>query len=304
MMASFMRRCSARVTMAALPVRRGQPLEQGDARARPRRPPPRARWAGAAGDRRRARPDRPAGAPGSRPAPPPGSPRRPPRARTAAPNSTGASIPVSVATTTCARSSTSRSARSSSRRASASSSRARRSASRASLKRPGPRFSRRLRASRRSASASSTSPSAMRADSCPSTRASSVRSSSAGHDPRRVAHPHAVQARRDQPLEQVVGGQVGRRGGEHLLAAGHGAPDHLDEHGGLPRPGRPVHERQVERAVGEVERRLLLRRQGPGKGRPPGPGEEAGRLAREHRHASASRRPTRPGAAPPRAAPT
>ena len=122
-----------------------------------------------------------------------------------------------------------------------------------------------------------------------------------GHDPRRVPDAHAVEARRDQPLEQVVGGQVRGRGGEHLLPAGHRAPDHLDEHGGLPRPGRTVHEREVERAVGEVERRLLLRSKGPGEGRPAGPGEEPGRLAREQRMPALPvrrRDPSQPGREP------
>ena len=81
------------------------------------------------------------------------------------------------------------------------------------------------------------------------------------HHPRRVADAHAVHPGRDQPLEQVVGGQVRGRRGEHLLPARHGAPDHLDEHGGLAGSGRPVDERHVEGPVGEVERRLLLRRQ-------------------------------------------
>ena len=190
---------------------------------------------------------------------------------------------MSVASTTSARSSTSASARASSARASARSARASRHCSREVLNRPGPRFWRRFAAVRRSAKASSTSPRAIRAASCPSARASSVCSSTAGRTRAGWPSADAAEARRDEPLDEVVDGEVRGRGGEHLLAARDRAPDDLDEHRRLAGAGRPVHERDVLGAVGEVERRRLLLVQRVRQRRPSRGAQEARRLAREHR---------------------
>ena len=59
-----------------------------------------------------------------------------------------------------------------------------------------------------------------------------------GQDARRVADADAGDAGGDEPLDEVVDGEVRGRGGQHALAVRRGAADDLEEDRGLPRARR------------------------------------------------------------------
>ena len=80
-----------------------------------------------------------------------------------------------------------------------------------------------------------------------------------GQHPRRMADAHRIEAGCGEPLDQVVHGEVGRRASQDGLAASGGPADDLHQHGRLAGPRRPMDQRDVQGAVGQLQRLLLLR---------------------------------------------
>ena len=74
-----------------------------------------------------------------------------------------------------------------------------------------------------------------------------------GQHARRMTDAHRVDARRHQPLDEVVDRQIRRRRSQHAFAARDGPPDDFHQHRRLSRAGRAMHERDVPGAVGQLE---------------------------------------------------